>query len=79
MHLSNFKKYFKDIISYKLNAIADMLNIELEHHRALSDARACAEIAIHIFKNENINSFDLIEDNFNLKLVNYLKVDTSHQ
>ena len=62
------KKYFKDVISYKLNAIADMLNIELEHHRALSDARACAEIAIHIFKNENINSFDLIEDNFNLKV-----------
>ena len=32
--------------SYKLNVVSDHLGIELNHHEALSDALACAQIMI---------------------------------
>lgn len=33
--------------SYSLCYVADMLNVELHHHEALSDASACAHVMLH--------------------------------
>lgn len=39
-----------DINPTKLNNVCDILNIELDHHEALSDARACAKIVMQAEK-----------------------------
>jgi DNA polymerase III subunit epsilon len=41
--------------SYRLNALATMLDIPLNHHRALSDAIACAHIALRAFEERQMN------------------------
>jgi len=52
-------KYFlKDLPNHKLSTICTHLNIPLEHHNALSDARACAELLIHFFTISNCSSLE---------------------
>lgn len=53
-------------LSYKLNSICAHLNIPLEHHRALNDAVACAQVAIHFFQQNGVNDFSEIEEKLNL-------------
>ena len=43
-------KSFLKLPSYKLNQVCDHLDIELNHHEALSDAVACARIMIMAFE-----------------------------
>ena len=62
------RQHFTDFISHKLNEIAMKLDIPLEHHRALSDAKACALIALKIFEEKEIKNFEEIESKFKLKL-----------
>lgn len=62
------KQHLKGQFSYKLDSICNYYNLELDHHRALSDAIACAEIAIKIFKERNIIKFDQISESFNLNI-----------
>ena len=62
------KKVYKNLLSYKLNSICDFLKIDLIHHDALSDANACAEIAINIFKKHSVFEFEQIRGEFNLKV-----------
>lgn len=62
------KIVFNELLSFRLDFISDYLGIKLEHHRALSDAVACAEIAIRIFKNIGINDFKEIEEKLNLRV-----------
>lgn len=62
------KKVYKNLLSYKLNSICDFLKIDLIHHDALSDANACAEIAINIFKKHSVFEFEQIREEFNLKV-----------
>lgn len=62
------KKVYKNLLSYKLNSICDFLKIDLIHHDALSDANACAEIAINIFKKHSVFEFEQIRDEFNLNV-----------
>jgi DNA polymerase-3 subunit epsilon len=62
------KQAFKGEFSYRLDALCKNYGIKLEHHRALSDANACAEIAIKIFKEKGITKFENIEQEFDLKL-----------
>ncbi|AGY81099.1 exonuclease domain-containing protein [Carnobacterium inhibens] len=45
-------------ISYKLNHLAELLEIKFSHHNALEDAKACGELIIHIAKQ---NSFLTVE------------------
>lgn len=40
------KKIWPELLNFKLNTISNFLKIELEHHDAASDAKACALIAI---------------------------------
>ncbi len=54
------KKEWPDRLSHKLNDIAAMLDFSFEHHHALEDANACAQIAIHILdKNSTFNIDEL--------------------
>ena len=62
------KSSLKGCLSYRLDAISKFLNIKLEHHRALSDANACAEIAIKLFKDNSISDFNQIKDVFRIRL-----------
>lgn len=61
------KASLKGCLSYRLDAISKFLNIKLEHHRALSDANACAEIAIKLFKDNSISDFNQIKDVFRIR------------
>lgn len=48
--LSLARKNLKALPNHKLNTVADHYGIELDHHDALSDARACALIYCNIKK-----------------------------
>ena len=41
---------YRDLPNHKLNTICDYLNIELDHHDSLSDAKACAQIMLYTMK-----------------------------
>lgn len=42
----------------KLNTVSDHLGIDLNHHQALDDARACAKIMIDIFDKHGCHTFE---------------------
>lgn len=41
---------YRDLPNHKLNTICDYLNIELDHHDSLSDAKACAQVMLYTMK-----------------------------
>ncbi len=43
------RKIFPHLPNHKLSTLAKHLNVPLNHHNALSDAIACAKIAIEVF------------------------------
>lgn len=47
------RKLFRGLVNYRLNTVSEHLGIQLQHHDANSDARACALIVI--------NSMNLLE------------------
>jgi DNA polymerase-3 subunit epsilon len=51
------RKHWPDRKGYGLNLIVDLLNIEFQHHNALEDSLACAQIALHILNGNKANSF----------------------
>ena len=67
------KECLSGLLSYKLDSVCNYFGIELDHHRALSDAKACAEIAIRIFQEREINDFEQIGQKFNLRIGKLLK------
>lgn len=52
------RKQWPDSLSHKLNDVAAMLDINFEHHHALEDANACAQIALQILRENNISALD---------------------
>ena len=50
------KKHWPDRRGYSLNVIAGLLNIRFQHHHALEDSLACAQIALHILNSNKANS-----------------------
>ena len=61
------KIVWPEMYNHKLNSLCNYLNIDLDHHKALSDAKACGEIFKHISKNELTPSDNLITvDNSNV-------------
>lgn len=46
--------------NHKLNTLAQHFNIELNHHDALSDAKACATLATKICEQENASLAELV-------------------
>lgn len=56
------KELLPNLESYKLNDLAEMYNIDLNHHNALSDARACLELFNKL--QEHID-FDVLNEKLN--------------
>lgn len=48
-----------ELDNYKLNTVSQKLDIELNHHEAMSDAMACAKIFIELTRNKNLYTGDL--------------------
>ena len=44
------RRCFPTLENHKLNTLCSYLNIELDHHQAGSDSRACAELLLHYKK-----------------------------
>lgn len=44
------RKQYPNLINHKLNTVSEALGISLDHHRAASDAHACAEIFCHCLR-----------------------------
>lgn len=62
------KESLSGLLSYKLDSVCNHFGIKLDHHKALSDAEACAEIAIRIFQEREITLFEQIGQKFNLRV-----------
>jgi DNA polymerase-3 subunit epsilon len=62
------REALKGLFSFKLNSVCNHFGIELDHHRALSDAIASAEIAIRLFNEREISRFEEISNKFNLRI-----------
>ena len=61
------KKAFPELISYNLGSLSQRLGIEIqEYHRAEDDAKACAEICIKTFKENEIFDFETLADKFRI-------------
>lgn len=64
-------KQFITNISYKLKDISKLLNIDFEHHHALEDSKACAQIIIHLCNTNNFNDISSL-----LNAARYFKMGT---
>jgi len=52
------RKCYPQLPNHKLDTLCSYLDIELDHHKADSDSRACAELLLNYIKNGlDINSF----------------------
>lgn len=67
------REALKGLFSFKLDSVCDHFGIPLDHHRALPDAEACAEITIRIFNEKGISSFEEIGSQFNLSVGKLMK------
>lgn len=60
-------KHLKGHLSHKLSALSKHYQVDLlNHHRALDDARACALIALNMFRESGVETFDQIESQYNV-------------
>jgi DNA polymerase-3 subunit epsilon len=50
------RRVWPDLPSFGLSSLSDFLKIELQHHHALEDARACAEIIRHALSHYRLTS-----------------------
>ena len=41
------RRCYPDLPNHRLNTLCEHLKIELDHHRAGSDSRACAQLLLH--------------------------------
>lgn len=62
------KNYYENLENHKLNTVSNYLGIDLLHHHAGEDARACGEIVSRICSNENISSYKDLERKLGIKL-----------
>lgn len=62
------RKVWQGLDSYRLNALSHLMDIELDHHRAQSDANACAHLAIKAFKRHDVTAKEEIEEKLKVRL-----------
>ena len=67
------QKAYPELPSHKLNNLAEALGIGFNHHRAYDDAYACAAALLRIVEDYSLESFDEIEECFELKRGTVLK------
>jgi DNA polymerase-3 subunit epsilon len=61
------RKTWPDLSSYKLNAMAEMLNITFRHHHALEDAMVSAQIMIEACKKFKVSSITALGKKFKIQ------------
>lgn len=54
------RQYFPHLQNHKLSTVADFLNIPLNHHNAMSDAEACAQIILKL-NNKEYRSVNMLK------------------
>lgn len=64
------KKTWQSFINYKLDTVANYLNIKFKHHEAISDARAASKVFNKILETNNTNNIE--------ELHNKLRVNIGH-
>jgi DNA polymerase-3 subunit epsilon len=62
------KKVWKDHDRYGLKSLTKILGIQLDHHRAESDAKACATIASMAFRENQVSIIEEITSKLNIYL-----------
>jgi DNA polymerase III subunit epsilon len=62
------RKMWPNLINHKLNTLSHKFGIELEHHNAASDARACALVAIMHLQELNKNSLSAVAEEYGYQL-----------
>ena len=67
------QKAYPELPSHKLNNLAEALGIVFNHHRAYDDAYACAAAFLHIAEDYALESFEDIEECFELHRGTVLK------
>lgn len=60
------QKAYPELPSHKLNALAEALGIEFNHHHAGDDAYVCARVLIKIMEDFNLKTLEDIEKKFEI-------------
>ncbi len=68
-----------DLPDYKLDTVSEHFNIELDHHNAVSDAKASALIALELCKINNVKSLDELSSNFGFKVGRIIKSSKTYK
>jgi len=64
------RRAYPELVNHKLNTVCDYLNIELNHHEALSDATGCLLILVMTMSNYYMeDDLEGLLDRFSLKLM----------
>jgi DNA polymerase-3 subunit epsilon len=61
------KKTWPELYNHKLNTVSEFLGFEFNHHDALDDCLACANLLIKACKAENVKSPDELADKLNIQ------------
>lgn len=61
------QKAYPELSSHKLNNLCDALNIKFNHHHAYDDAYACASAFLRIAEDYSMESFEDMEECFDVK------------
>ena len=61
------KSVWAGLANYSLPTVASILGIEFQHHHALEDANACAQIVCHACKEKEVSSLDDLLANLELR------------
>lgn len=56
------RRLWRDLLSYGLESVAERIGFEFEHHNALEDARASAQIILAAFRETGAVSWEELED-----------------
>ena len=62
------RKIWPKLLNHKLNTLSETFNIDLEHHKASSDAQACALIALKQIEELGKSSLAEVAENYGYKL-----------
>lgn len=62
------QKVFKNVINYRLDTLAYSLGIHFNHHNALEDAKAAAEILIHMANSLECDCVEAFAESIDLRL-----------
>lgn len=62
------KRVWEKMLSYDLKSLCRLNKIELNHHRAGSDSRACAELCIKAFEQLDVSSIEQFSEKFRITI-----------